>query len=34
MSKYDLVIIIFCFGIMLIPIAKCIGLILAEIFTR
>lgn len=34
MSKYDMVIIIVCFTIMLMPIANLIGLIIAEIFTR
>lgn len=34
MSKYDMVIIIVCFTIMLIPVANLIGLIIAEIFTR
>lgn len=34
MSKYDIVIIIVCFTIMLMPVAKLIGLIIADIFTR
>lgn len=34
MSKYDMVIIIVCFTIMLMPVANLIGLIIAEIFTR
>lgn len=34
MSKYEIVIIIVCFTIMLMPIANLIGLIIADIFTR
>lgn len=34
MSKYEMVIIIICFAIMLIPVAKLIGTITAEIFVR
>lgn len=34
MSKYEIVIIIVCFTIMLMPVANLIGLIIADIFTR
>lgn len=34
MNKYDMVIIIVCFTIMLMPVANLIGLIIADIFTR
>ena len=34
MSKYEIVIIIVCFTIMLMPVANLIGLIIADIFIR